>query len=65
MEGLTPTKQQDEDQDNPVGGPSPTQSGGGATVSIKGGTVHGNTLATVSASFRRKRADPGVSITGA
>ena len=39
-----------------MGGPGPTQrssSGGGATGSVEEGTVHGNTLATVSASFSR------------
>ena len=53
MEGLTPTQQQDEEQDNLVGGPGPTQrssSGGRETGSVDEGRVHGNTLATVSAS---------------
>ena len=53
MEGLTPTQQQDEDRDNLVGGPGPTQSGGGATGSVEESTMHGNTLATVSASSSR------------
>ena len=56
IEGLTPTQQQDGEQDDLVGGQGPTQrssSGGGATGSVEEGTVHGNTLATVSASFSR------------
>ena len=60
MEGLTPTKQQDEDRDNLVGGPGPTQSGGGATGSVEKGTMHRNTLATVNASFSRNVRFPGV-----
>ena len=52
MKGLTPTQQQDEDRDNLVGGPGPTQSGGGATGSVEEGTTHGNSLATGSASRR-------------
>ena len=50
MECLIPTQQQDEDRDNLVGGPGPTQSGGGATGSVQEGTMHGKTVATVSAS---------------
>ena len=56
MEGRTPTQQQDEEQNKLVGCPGPTQrlsSGGGATGSVEEGTVHGNTLATVSASSSR------------
>ena len=56
MEGLTPIQQQDEEQDNLVGGSGPTQrssSGGRATGSVDDSRVHGNTLATVSASSTR------------
>ena len=62
IEGLTLIKQQeqDEDRDNLVGGPGPTQSGGGATGSVEKGIMHGNTLATVSASFSRSVQFPGV-----
>ena len=63
MEGLTPTQQQDEEQDNLVGDPGPTQqssSGGGATGSVDEGTVHGNTLATISASSSRSVQFPEV-----
>ena len=60
MEGLTPTQQQGEDRDNLVGGPGPTQSGGGATGSVEEGTMHGSTLATVSASSSRSVQFPGV-----
>ena len=63
MEGLTPTQQQDEEQDNPVGDPGPTQrssSGGGATGSVEEGTVHRNTFATVSASSSRSVKFPEV-----
>ena len=56
---LTPTQQRDEEQDNLVGGPGPTQrsgSGGGATGSVEDnkneGIVHRNTLANLSASSR-------------
>ena len=59
MEGLTPTQQRDEEQDNLMGGPGPTQrsgSGGGATGSVEDnkneGIVHRNTLANPSASSR-------------
>ena len=44
-------------------GPGPTQrsnSGGGATASVEEGTVHGNTLATVSASSSRSVQFPEV-----
>ena len=53
MEGLTPAKQQDDEQDKLVGGADPTQRsslGGGATGKVDERTAHGNTLATVSAS---------------
>ena len=56
MEGVTSTQQKDEEQDNLVGGPGLTQrssSGGAATGSVDEGTVHGNTLAIVSASSRK------------
>ena len=63
MEGLTQTQQQDEEQETLVGGPGPTQRsspGGGATGSVYGGTLHGNTLATVSKSSSRSVQFPGV-----
>ena len=59
---LTPTQQRDEEQDNLVGGPGPTQrssSGGRATGSVDEATVHGNTLATPSASSSRIVVVPG------
>ena len=60
MEGLTPTQQQDKDRDNLVEGPGPTQSGGEATGSVEEGTIHANTLATVSASSSRSVQFPEV-----
>ena len=46
MEDLTPTQQQDEEQDDLVGG--------GATGSVEEGTAHGNTLATLRAPSSRR-----------
>ena len=60
MEGLTPPQQQYEGQDNLVGGPGLTQSGGGATGSVQEGTMHGNTLVAVNASSSRSVQCPEV-----